>query len=186
MRCIYFVRDNRYAKELIQKLVSHLGLRVPIHHAQQAVNVCDAKLGRYLKVGLLECGCAVAIADTEGRDPRHVADEVADHLRELGLQPQLFFDTARLVAHISVGSVGKVAVMLAHPCLEMWLGELLGIATAPTCRDVITLLKREIGDYDKKLLPKLIAERLRGGDDPPSFLENFKYAVTCCRKMCTD
>jgi len=66
MTRIYFARDNSYAKELIQVLLDHLGLRLPVCHTQQAVNICDAKLGRYLKAGVSECGCAVVVADTGG------------------------------------------------------------------------------------------------------------------------
>jgi hypothetical protein len=66
MTRIYFARDNSYAKELIQVLLDHLGLRLPVRHTQQAVNICNAKLGRYLKFGVSECGCAVLVADTGG------------------------------------------------------------------------------------------------------------------------
>jgi hypothetical protein len=52
MNCIYFIRDNRYAKELIRVLLDHLGLRLRVRHSEQAVNICDAKLGRYLKAGV--------------------------------------------------------------------------------------------------------------------------------------
>jgi hypothetical protein len=66
MTRIYFARDNSYAKELIQVLLDHLGLRLPVRHTQQAVIICNAKLGRYLKFGVSECGCAVLVADTGG------------------------------------------------------------------------------------------------------------------------
>lgn len=66
MSCIYFIKDNRNAKELIRVLLDHLGLRLRVRHTQQAVNICDAKLGRYLKFGVSECGCAVVVADAGG------------------------------------------------------------------------------------------------------------------------
>jgi hypothetical protein len=102
MSCIYFIRDNRYAKELIRVLPDHLGLRLPVRHTQQAANICDAKLGRYPKAGVSECGYAVVVADTEGRDPHQVIDAVAEHLRDVGLRPQLSFDKDRLFGFISL------------------------------------------------------------------------------------
>jgi hypothetical protein len=68
MSCVYFIRDNSYARELIRGLLGLAGFRVPARHAQQAVNVCDSKLGRYIKAGVGECGCVVIVADTEGQD----------------------------------------------------------------------------------------------------------------------
>jgi len=73
------------------------------------------QLGRYLKFGVSECGCAVVAADTEGLDPHQVIDAFAEHLRDVGLRPRLFFDANRLVGFISLGSGGGVAVVLAHP-----------------------------------------------------------------------
>ncbi len=56
MSCIYFIRDDRYAKDLIRVLLDHLGLRLRVRYTQQVVNICDAKLGRYLKrVGVRLC-----------------------------------------------------------------------------------------------------------------------------------
>jgi hypothetical protein len=83
-----------------------------------------------------ECGCAVVVADTEGRDPHQVIDAVAEHLRDVGLRPQLSFDKDRVVGLISLESGGRIAVVLAHPCLEAWLGELLEISSS-TCSDLI-------------------------------------------------
>jgi hypothetical protein len=180
MSCIYFVRDNRYARELIRVLLDHLGLRLPVRHTQQAVNICDAKLGRYLKLGVSECGCAAVVADTEGRDPHQVINAVAEHLRDVGLRPQLFFDKDRLVGLISLESGGGIAVVLAHPCLEAWLGELLEITPSSTCSDLINAIKQKRGKYDKRRLPSLVKAELRKRADPPKFVENFQHAVTCC------
>jgi hypothetical protein len=185
MNCIYFVRDNRYAKELIRVLLEHLGLRLRVRHSEEAVNICDAKLGRYLKFGVSECGCAVVVADTEGRDPHQVMDAVAEHLRDVGLRPQLSFDKDRLVGLISLGSGGGIAVVLAHPCLEAWLGELLEITPSSTCSDLINAIKQNRGEYKKNQLPSLVKEELRKrAGHPPKFVENFQYAVTCCGGGC--
>ena len=126
-----FRRYNIYAKELIRVLLERLGLRLRVRRSEQAVNICDAELGRYLKAGVLDCGCAVVVADTEGLDPHQVIDAVAEHLRDVGLRPQLSFDKDRLVGLISLESGGRIAVVLAHPCLEAWLGELLEITPPP-------------------------------------------------------
>ncbi|MFZ8838374.1 MAG: hypothetical protein ACO2PM_05445 [Pyrobaculum sp.] len=179
MSCIYFVRNNRYAKDLIRVLLDHLGLRLPVRHTQQAVNICDAKLGRYPKAGVSECGCAVVVADTDGRDPHQVIDVVAEHLRKVGLQPQLSFDKYRLVGLISLESGGGIAVVLAHPCQEAWLDELPGI-TSSACSDLINADKQKRGEYEKSHLPSLVKAELRNKADLPKFVENFRYAVTCC------
>ena len=160
------------------------GLRLPVRHAQQAVNICDAKLGRYPKAGVSECGCAVVVADTEGRDPHQVIDVVAEHLRDVGLRPQLSFDKDRLVGFISLESGGGIAVVLAHPCLEAWLGELLEITPSSTCSDLINAIKQYRGEYKKSQLPSLVKEELRKRADPPKFVGNFQYAVTCCGGGC--
>jgi len=180
MSCIYFIRDNRYAKELIRVLLDHLGLRLSVRHTQQAVNICDAKLGRYLKFGVSECGCAVVVADTEGLDPHQVIDAVAEHLRDVGLRPQLSFDRDRLVGLISLESGGGIAVVLAHTCLEAWLGELLGITPSSTCNDLINAIKQKRGEYERSRLPSLVKAELRNRADPPKFVENFQHAVTSC------
>ncbi len=184
MSCIYFSRYNRYAKDLIRVLLDHLGLRLRVRHTQQAVNVCNAKLGRYLKFGVSECGCAVVVADIGGLDPHQVIDAVAEHLRDVGLRPQLSFDKDRLAGLISLESGGRIAVVLAHPCLEAWLGELLKITPSSTCSDLIDAIKQNRGEYKKSQLPSLVKEELRKRADPPKFVEDFQYAVTCCDGGC--
>jgi hypothetical protein len=146
--------------------------------------MCNAEPGRYLKAGVSEFGCAVMVADTEGRDPHQVTYTVAEHLREVGLRPQLSFDRDRLVGFISLGSGGGIAVVLAHPCLEAWLGELLEITPSSTCSDLINAIKQNRGEYKKSQLPSLVETELRKRADPPKFVENFQYAVTCCGGGC--
>ncbi len=126
-----------------------------------------------------ECGCAVVVADTEGLEPHQVINAVAEHLRDVGLRPQLSFDKDRLVGLISPESGGRIAVVLAHPCLETWLGELLGI-TSSACSDLINAIKQKRGEYDKSRLSSLVKAELRNRADPPKFVENFQHAVTSC------
>jgi hypothetical protein len=122
----------------------------------------------------------VVVADAEGLDPHQVIDAVAEHLRDVGLRPQLSFDKDRLVGFIYLESGGGVAVVLAHPRLEAWPGELLEITPSSTCSDLINAIKQKRGEYDKSLLPSLVKAELRNRADPPKFVENFQHAVTCC------
>ena len=122
----------------------------------------------------------MVVADTEGRDPYQVINAVVEHLRDVGLRPQLSFDRDRLVGLISLESGGRIAVVLAHPCLEAWLGELLGITPSSTCNDLIDAIKQKRGEYEKSHLPSLVKEELRNRADPPKFVENFQHAVTSC------
>jgi len=126
----------------------------------------------------------VVVADTEGRDPYQLINAVVEHLRDVGLRPQLSFDKDRLVGLISLGSGGGIAVVLAHPCLEAWLGELLEITPSSTCSDLIDAIKQNRGEYKKSQIPSLVKEELKKRADPPKFVENFQYAVTCCGGGC--
>jgi hypothetical protein len=56
---------------------------------------------------------------------------VEEQLSDVGQRPRLFFDADRLVGFYLLGSGGGIAVVLAHPCLETLLGELLGITPPP-------------------------------------------------------
>jgi len=87
---------------------------------------------------------------------------------------------ARLVGFISLESGGGIAVVLVHPCLEAWLGELLGVTPSRACSDLINAIKQKRGEYEKSYLPSLVKAGLRKRADPPKFVENFQHAVTCC------
>jgi hypothetical protein len=66
---VYFIIDNRYAKELIKKLMSIIRnelANVGIAYISRPVNVCSNKMGRFIKEGLKESHCVIIIADTEG------------------------------------------------------------------------------------------------------------------------
>ena len=178
--CI-FAKGNR---KTIQALPGRIKPRLPVRRSQQTVYMCNAEPGLYLKAGVSEFGCAVVVADTEGLDPHQVIDAVAEHLRDVGLRPQLSFDKDRLVGLISLESGGRIAVVLAHPCLEAWLGELLEITPSSTCSDLINAIKQNRGEYKKSQLPSLVEAELRKRADPPKFVENFQYAVTCCGGGC--
>jgi len=113
-------------------------------------------------------------------DPCQVINTVAEHLSDMGQRPQLSLDANRLVGFISLGYGGGIAVVLAHPCLEAWLGELLGITSSSACSDLINAIKQKRGEYEKSHLPSLVKAEVRNRADPPKFVENFQYAVTCC------
>ncbi len=115
----------------------------------------------------------MVVADIEGLDPHQEIDAVAEHLRDVGLRPQLSFDEDRLVGLISLGSGGGIAVVLVHPCLEAWLGELLGVTPSSTCNDLINAIKQKRGEYKKSQLPSLVKAELRKRADPPKFVEDF-------------
>jgi hypothetical protein len=106
------------------------------------------------------------------------------HTRRAGLKPegQPSFDPQSSVCEISLSPAGAVIIMLAHPCLEAWLAELLGAGSGPTCGEVVDAIRRRIGDYDKKLLPRLILERARGANPPPRFVEGLRRAVSACSR----
>jgi len=109
---------------------------------------------------------------------------VEEQLSDVGQRPRLFFDAGRLVGLISLESGGGIAVVLAHPYLEAWLGELMGITPSFTCDDLINAIKQKRGEYEKSRLPLLVKAELRNRADPPKFVENFQHAVTCCGGGC--
>jgi hypothetical protein len=42
------------------------------------------------------------------------------------------------------------------------------------------VIKQKRGEYDKSRLPSLVKAEVRNKVDPPKFVEDFQYAVTCC------
>jgi len=169
---VYFIIDNKYAKELIKKLMSIIRnelANVGIAYISRPVNVCSNKMGRFIEEGLKESHCVIIIADTEGVKPDEVRERIVNkHFKDLG-----------------INDYNQVKIILAHPCLEAWLAELLNlnVGGATNCGDVIGVIKSRIKDYDSYLLPSLIERHLRntlGVGDVPSFLREFIDAVKSC------
>jgi hypothetical protein len=172
---VYFIIDNKYAKELIKKLMSIIRdkfVNVGINpHISSPVNVCNDKMGRFIEWGLEEGYCVIIVVDTEGVKPDEVKERIiSKHFKDLG-----------------INDYNRVKIILAHPCLEAWLAELLNlnVGGATNCRDVIGVIKSRIKDedYDSYRLPGLIErylrDRLRAGG-VPSFLSEFIDAVKSC------
>jgi hypothetical protein len=171
---VYFIIDNKYAKELIKKLMSIIRnelANVGIAYISRPVNVCSNKMGRFIEEGLNESHCVIIIADTEGVKPDEVRERIInEHVKDL-----------------RINDPNRIKIILAHPCLEAWLTELLNlnVENAINCKDVKDTIKHRLNmkDYDSYLLPNLIERHLRDRleiGDVPSFLEKFVNAVRRC------
>jgi bifunctional DNA-binding transcriptional regulator/antitoxin component of YhaV-PrlF toxin-antitoxin module len=114
---------------------------------------------RFIEDGLEEGHCVVIIVDTEGDRPEDVkARIINEHFKDLGINNR-----------------NKIKIIVAHPCLEVWLAELLNINTkgVANCKNIKDIIKRHIKDYESHLLPDLIERHLRNrleAGDAPSFL----------------
>ena len=70
---IYFIVDNKYSKELIEKLKSiviNKSVNVGKPLVSRPVNVCSNKMGRFIRDGLGKGHCVIIVVDTEGRSLR--------------------------------------------------------------------------------------------------------------------
>jgi hypothetical protein len=172
---VYFIIDNKYAKELIKKLMSIIRdkfVNVGIDpYISSPVNVCSDKMRRFIEWGLERGYCIIIVVDTEGVKPDEVRERIInEHVKDLG-----------------INDPNRVKIILAHPCLEAWLAELLNlnVGNAINCKDVKDTIKHRLNmkDYDSYLLPNLIERHLRDRleiGDVPSFLEKFVNAVRRC------
>jgi hypothetical protein len=52
----------------------------------------------------------------------------------------------------------SIAVVLAHPCLETWLGELLESTSSSVCNNYT--IRQKHGKYEKNLFPLLVKAEL--------------------------
>jgi hypothetical protein len=160
---VYFVVDNRYAKQLIQELIrlfkeySLIGGSVCVD-ISSPVNVCSEKMGRFVKGAVGDYNLIVVLVDSEGVDPSVVRKRIlGEHVGRVD------------------GSSSRVEILIAHPCLEAWLCEAMGIAGcySGTCDEVVdAIVSRYEGKYEKKtlkrMLPTLMVRELSGklGDYP--------------------
>jgi hypothetical protein len=168
---IYFIVDNKYSKELIEKLrsiVINKFVNVGKPPVSGPVNVCSNKMGRFIRDGLGNGHCVIIVVDTEGEKPEDVKARIIDeHLKDLEFNRE------------------RVKIITAHPCLEAWLAELLNLNTrgVANCKDVKNTIKRRIKDYESHLLPGLVEKHLRSRlevGDLPSFLMEIIDAVRSC------
>ena len=160
---VYFVVDNTYAKQLIRELVgllkeySLIGDSVYVV-VSNPVNVCSEKMGRYVKEAVGDYNLIVVLVDSEGVDPSVVRKRILEeHVGQVD------------------GSSSRVKILIAHPCLEAWLCEAMGIAScySGTCGEAVdSIISRYKGKYEKetlkRMLPALMVRELSGklGDYP--------------------
>ena len=149
---IYFIVDNRYAKQLLLKLIQLFkdynlvenNIYVSISNP---VNVCDNNMERYVKGAISDYDCIVILVDSEGVNPSKVYKRVFDeHVREVN--ENLF----------------RVNIIIAHPCLESWLCEVVDLTNCSTgtCNDIIQALEPVLErKYTKKTLPVLMMRKIR-------------------------
>jgi len=108
----------------------------------------------------------VIVVDTEGEKPEDVKARIIDEHLDLEFNRE------------------RVKIITAHPCLEVWLAELLNLnIRGVNCKDVKDIIKRRIKDYESHRLPGLVEQHLRDRlkvDDPPSFLMEIINAVRSC------
>jgi len=157
---VYFVVDNTYAKQLIRELVgllkeySLIGDSVYVV-VSNPVNVCSEKMGRFVKEAVGDYNLIVVLVDSEGVDPSVVRKRILEeHVGQVD------------------GSSSRVEILIAHPCLEAWLCEAMGIAGcySGTCGEVVdAIVSRYEGKYEKKalkrMLPALMVRELAGNSE---------------------
>jgi hypothetical protein len=146
---VYFVVDNRYAKQLVKELVelfkqyNLIGGSVCVDvDFSDSVNVCSEKMGRYVRGAVGDYNLIVVLVDSEGVDPSVVRKRILEEH----------------VGHVDGGS-SRVKILVAHPCLEAWLCEAMGIAGcySGTCDEVVdAIISRYKGRYKKETLKRML------------------------------
>jgi hypothetical protein len=144
---VYFVVDNRYAKQLVQELVglfkqyNLVGGSVCVD-ISNPVNVCSEKMGRYVRGAVSDYNLIVVLVDSEGVDPSVVRKRIfEEHVGQVD------------------ESSSRVKILIAHPCLEAWLCEAMGIAGcySGTCGEVVdAIISRYEGKYEKETLKRML------------------------------
>jgi hypothetical protein len=160
---VYFVVDNRYAKQLVRELVGLFKQYILVGGSvcvdiSNPVNMCSEKMGRYVRGAVGDYNLIVVLVDSEEVDPsvvrKHIFEEHVGQVDE---------------------SSSRVKVLIAHPCLEAWLCEAMGIAScySGTCGEVVdAIISWYEGKYEretlKRMLPTLMVRELgrKLGDYP--------------------
>ena len=106
------------------------------------VNVCSEKMGRYVRGAVGDYNLIVVLVDSEGVDPSVVRKRIfGEH-----------------VGQVDVIS-SRVKILVAHPCLEAWLCEAMGIAGCytETCGEVVdVIIPTYEGRYKKRTLKRML------------------------------
>jgi hypothetical protein len=144
---VYFVVDNRYAKQLVQELVglfkqyNLVGGSVCVD-ISNPVNLCSEKMGRYVRGAVSDYNLIVVLVDSEGVDPSVVRKRILEeHVGQVD------------------GSSSRIKILVAHPCLEAWLCEAMGIAGcySGTCGEVVdAIISKYKGRYKKRTLKRML------------------------------
>jgi hypothetical protein len=144
---VYFVVDNTYAKQLIRELVgllkeySLIGDSVYVV-VSKPVNVCSEKMGRFVKEAVGDYNFIVVLVDSEGVDPSVVRKRIfEEHVGQVD------------------ESSSRVKILIAHPCLEAWLCEAMGIAGcySGTCGEVVdAIISKYKSRYKKRTLKRML------------------------------
>jgi hypothetical protein len=143
----YFFADNRYAKQLVQELVglfkqyNLVGGSVCVD-ISNPVNLCSEKMGRYVRGAVSDYNLIVVLVDSEGVDPSVVRKRIfEEHVGQVD------------------ESSSRIKILVAHPCLEAWLCEAMGIAScySGTCGEVVdAIISRYEGKYEKETLKRML------------------------------
>jgi hypothetical protein len=144
---VYFVVDNTYAKQLMRELVrllkeyNFIGGSVCVD-VSGPVNVCNEKMRRFVKGAVGDYNLIVVLVDSEGVDPSVVRKRIfEEHVGQVD------------------ESSSRVKILIAHPCLEAWLCEAMGIAScySGTCGEVVdAIISRYEGKYEKETLKRML------------------------------
>jgi hypothetical protein len=144
---VYFVVDNRYAKQLVQELVglfkqyNLVGGSVCVN-ISNPVNVCNERMGRFVKGAVGDYDLIVVLVDSEGVDPSVVRKRIfEEHVGQVD------------------ESSSRVKILIAHPCLEAWLCEAMGIAGcySGTCGEVVdAIISKYKSRYKKRTLKRML------------------------------
>jgi len=146
---VYFVVDNKYAKQLIQELVrlfkgyNLIGGSVCVDvDFSDSVNVCSEKMGRCVRGAVGDYNLIVVLVDSEGVDPSVVRKRIfEEHVGQVD------------------ESSSRVKILIAHPCLEAWLCEAMGIVGcySGTCGEVVdAIISWYEGKYERKTLKRML------------------------------
>jgi hypothetical protein len=144
---VYFVVDNTYAKQLMRELVrllkeyNFIGGSVCVD-VSGPVNVCNEKMRRFVKGAVGDYNLIVVLVDSEGVDPSVVRKRIfEEHVGQVD------------------ESSSRVKILIAHPCLEAWLCEAMGIAScySGTCGEVVDAITSKYkGRYKKRTLKRML------------------------------
>jgi len=158
-RCdVYFIPDNSYAKQLLERLIKYLKDRnlmargISTDYSQPA-NKCSSSMYNYINAAVDKCRYIVILVDSESESPESVKKHILEkHVRDLNVD------------------LSRIKIVVATPCLEEWLCELIALRDSKlercrgdTCDDFISAIRGVLGDvYEKKMLSSLFMKHFSG------------------------